>query len=78
MIQSHSKSLDHCRMLSCSAGHFYLLKSVLSCVNKKGENVLAEVVPVHLKQIPKNYSIFAVFSVVLPVVKQFSCLSFCP
>lgn len=78
MIRSHSKSLDHCRMLSCRAGHFYVLKSVLSCVTKKGENVLAEVVPMHLKQIPKNYSIFAVFSVVLSIVKQFSSLSFCP
>lgn len=78
MIWSHSKSLDHCRMLSCRGGYFYVLKIILSYANEKGETVLAEVVPLHFKQIPEKYSIFAVFSVVLPIVRQFSSLSFCP
>lgn len=62
----------------CTGGHFYVSKSVLSCANKKGENVLAELVLLHFKQIPENYSILVLFSVVLPIVRQFSRLSFCP
>lgn len=77
-IQSHSRSLVRCRKFSCRGGHLYILTSFLSCANKKGENVLLEVLSLRFKQIPKNYSIFIVLTVVLPVVKQFNSLSFCP